>query len=110
MQYASTCDLFLFRTTTTTLAVVFDIAAQLRSATASRAGHRHASDPDDGLRPCIVPSAIVADRGSAAIGWRWWALSGLCSSIVTAIAWRIWSVVERSTRRRVLTFVALAGV
>jgi uncharacterized membrane protein YgcG len=71
---------------------------------------------------------------AAAIGWRWWALTGLCFGIATAIIWgrpfslggallaaplmavgayvaqRMWRVVERPTRRGVLTFVALAGV
>jgi hypothetical protein len=84
--------------------------------------------------PLIVPAVVVALRGSAAIGWRWWALTGLCFGLATAIVWdrpftfggallaaplmaigaavadRIWRVVERPTRRRVLTFVALAGV
>ena len=84
--------------------------------------------------PLIVPAVVVALRGSAAIGWRWWALTGLCFGIATAIVWdrpfslggallaaplmalgagvadRIWRVVESPTRRRVLTFVALAGI
>jgi hypothetical protein len=71
---------------------------------------------------------------AAAIGWRWWALTGLCFGIATAIIWgrplrlggallaaplmgvgayiahRMWRVVERTTRPRVLTFVALACV
>ena len=84
--------------------------------------------------PLIVPGLVVALRGTAAIGWRWWPLTGLCFAIATAIIWgrpftlggalvaaplmaagaavvdRIWRrVVERPTRRRVLAFVALAG-
>ena len=75
---------------------------------------------------------VVALRGSAAIGWRSWALTGLYFGIATAIIWdrlftpggallaaplmalgagvanRIWRVVESPTRRLVLTFVALA--
>ncbi|MDQ2915125.1 MAG: hypothetical protein M3T56_18030 [Chloroflexota bacterium] len=81
-----------------------------------------------------MPALVLALRGTAAIGWRWWALTGLCFGIATAIVWdrpfslggallaaplmtagaalaeRIWRVVERPTRRRVLTFVALAGI
>ena len=77
---------------------------------------------------------VVALRGSAAIGWRSWALTGLYFGIATAIIWdrlftpggallaaplmalgagvanRIWRVVESPTRRLVLTFVALAGI
>jgi len=73
-------------------------------------------------------------RGSAAIGWRWWTLTRLFFGVATAIVWdrpftlggallaaplmalgasvadRIWRVVERPTRRRVVSFVALAGV
>jgi len=80
-----------------------------------------------------VPAVVVALGGSGD-KLRWWTLTGVCFGIATAIvwgrpfslggallaaplmaasaaiAWRIWSVVERSTRRRVLTFVALAGV
>ena len=83
--------------------------------------------------PLIVPALVIALRGSATIGWRWWALSGLAFGLATAIIWdrpfslggpllaaplmaagaglaaRIWTVVERPTRRGVLTFVALAG-
>jgi hypothetical protein len=83
--------------------------------------------------PLIVPAVVVALRGSAAIGWRWWTLT-VGFGIATAIVWdrpftlggallaaplmavgaaganRIWRVVEHPTRRRVLTFVALAGV
>jgi hypothetical protein len=70
----------------------------------------------------------------ATIGWRWWAVSGLCSGLAIAIvgdrpvslggalaaaplraagaavAERVWRVVEDPRRGRVLTFVALAGV
>jgi hypothetical protein len=84
--------------------------------------------------PLIVPALVVALRGIAAIGWRWWALTGVCFGVATAIIWdrpfslggallaaplmaagaavgeRVWRVVERPTRRRVLTFVALAGI
>ena len=84
--------------------------------------------------PLIVPAMVVALRGSAAIGWRWWTIAGLCFGIATAIVWdrpftlggallaaplmavgaavadRIWHVAERPTRGRVLSFVALAGV
>ena len=84
--------------------------------------------------PLIVPAVVVALRGTAAIGWRWWTLTGLFFGVATAIVWgrpftvggallaaplmavgasvadRIWRVVERPTRRRVLTFVAVAGV
>jgi hypothetical protein len=84
--------------------------------------------------PLIVPALVVALRGTAAIGWRWWALTGLCFGIATAIVWdrpfslggtvaaapllvagaavaeRIWRVVEHPTRRRVLTLVGLAGL
>jgi hypothetical protein len=84
--------------------------------------------------PLIVPALLIALRGKAAIGWRWWALTGLCFGIATAIIWdrpftlggalaaaplmaagaavagRIWRVVERPTRRAVLTFVTLAGI
>jgi hypothetical protein len=84
--------------------------------------------------PLIVPAVVVALRGSAAIGWRWWTLTGLCFGIATAIVWdrpftlggallaaplmavgaaganRIWRVVEHPSRGRVLTFVALAGI
>jgi hypothetical protein len=81
-----------------------------------------------------VPAVVVALRGSPAIGWRWWALTGLCFGIATAIIWdrpfslggaliaaplmalgavladRIWRVVELPTRTRVLTLIALAGI
>lgn len=84
--------------------------------------------------PLIVPALVIGLRGTAAIGWRWWALAGFCFGIATAIVWdrpfslggpflaaplmalgaaaanRIWHVVELPTRRRVLTFVALAGI
>jgi hypothetical protein len=70
-------------------------------------------------------------RGTAAIGWRWWALAGLLFGIATATVWRgtasgaifaapptilgvalaerVWRVVERPTRDGVVSFVALAG-
>jgi hypothetical protein len=84
--------------------------------------------------PLIAPALVLALRGTAAIGWRWWALTGLCFGIATAIVWhrpftlggallaaplmavggalaeRIWRVVERPTRGRVVKFVALAGI
>ena len=84
--------------------------------------------------PLIVPAVVVALRGTAAIGWRWWTLTGLFFGVATAIVWdrpftvggallaaplmaagafvadRVWRVVERPTRPRVLTFVAVAGV
>ena len=84
--------------------------------------------------PLIVPAVVVALRGTAAIGWRWWTLTGVFFGVATAIVWdrpftvggallaaplmavgafvadRIWRVVERPTRPRVLTFVAVAGV
>jgi len=34
-----------------------------------------------------VPAMVVALRSSAAIGWRWWTLAGLCFGIATAIVW-----------------------
>ncbi len=84
--------------------------------------------------PLIVPAVVVALPGTAAIGWRSWTLTGLCFGVATAIVWdrpftlggallaapltpvgasvanRIWRVVERPTRRRVLIFAAVAGV
>jgi len=84
--------------------------------------------------PLIVPALVIAVHGTAAIGWRWWALTGLCFGVATAIIWdrpftlggalvaaplmaagavlakRIWRVVEGPTRRRVVTFVGLAGI
>jgi hypothetical protein len=82
--------------------------------------------------PLIVAAIVLALRGTAAIGWRWWAITGLLFGAATAIVWqgtpggvllaavlmplgagladRIWRVVERPTRRGVLTFVTLAGV
>ena len=65
--------------------------------------------------PLIVPAAVIAERGSAAIGWHWCAvgvalLAQSLTAIGAALADRIWRVVERPTRRRVLTFVALEGV
>jgi hypothetical protein len=84
--------------------------------------------------PLIVPAVVVALRGSAAIGWRWWALTGFCFGIAIAIVWdrpltlggallaaplmaigaavadRIWRVVERPRRGRVLAVVTFAGV
>src|SRR6266571_3294432 len=62
--------------------------------------------------PLIVPALVVTRRGAPAIGWRWWALTGLCFGMVTGVATiaaRTWHVVERPTSRRVRTFVALAG-
>ena len=50
-----------------------------------------------------VPALVAALRGTAAIGWRRWALW-------VAAAKRIWRVVERPTRRRVLAFVPLANI
>lgn len=70
----------------------------------------------------VVPALAIALRGIAAIGWRWWALTGLSFGIAkgtvrdrpltfgAAIAARIWNVVERPTSPRVLTFVALEGI
>ena len=76
----------------------------------------------------------MALRGTAAIGWRWWAFTGLLFGIATAIIWDhpltfggallaaplmvvgavvaepIWRVVERPTRGSALTFVTLAGI
>jgi hypothetical protein len=87
-----------------------------------------------GFVPLIVPALVLALRGAAAIGWRRWALTGLCFGIGAAIIWerpftlggallagplmavggalaeRIWRVVERPTRSRVLRLVALAGI
>jgi len=84
--------------------------------------------------PLIVPALVVALRGTAAIGWRWWTLTGLCFGVATAIIWdrpfslggalvaaplmaggaavagRIWRVIERPTRRGVVTLVALAAI
>ena len=65
--------------------------------------------------PLIIPAVVIVERGSAAIGWRWWAvgvavLAQSLTAIGAALADRIWHVLERPTRHRVLTFVALAGV
>jgi hypothetical protein len=72
--------------------------------------------------PLIAPALVVTLRGTAAIGWRWWAVTGLRFGLATAIvgdrpfslggavAARIWRVVEGPTRGRILTFVALAGI
>jgi hypothetical protein len=84
--------------------------------------------------PLIVPALVIALGGTAAIGWRWWALTGICFGTATAITWdrpfslggplvagpllaagaafadRIWRVVERPTRRGVLTLVTVAGI
>jgi hypothetical protein len=84
--------------------------------------------------PLIVPAMVIAVRGTAAIGWRWWTLTGFLFGIATAIIWdrpftlggalvagplmaigasladRVWRVVERPTRERVLTFVAVVGI
>src|SRR5256886_595897 len=37
--------------------------------------------------PLIVPAVVVALRGTAAIGWRWWTLTGLFFGVATAIVW-----------------------
>ena len=65
--------------------------------------------------PLGVTAVVTALRGSAAIGWHWCAvgvalLAQSLTAIGAALADRIWHVLERPTRRRVLTFVALAGV
>ncbi len=84
--------------------------------------------------PLIVPAVALALRGTATVGWRWWAFTGLLFGIATAIIWDhpftfggallaaplmvlgaaiadpIWRVVERPTRGGVLTFVTLAGI
>ena len=84
--------------------------------------------------PLVVPAIVLALRGTGAIGWRSWALTGFCFGVAAAIIWdrpltlggafaaaplmalgaaiagRIWQVVERPTRGRVLAFVALAGI
>jgi hypothetical protein len=84
--------------------------------------------------PLIVPAIVLAVRGTATVGWRWWAFTGLLFGIATAIIWdhpftlggallaaplmvlgasvagRVWRVVERPTRGGVLTFVTLAGI
>ena len=81
--------------------------------------------------PLIVSAIALAVRGTATVGWRWWAFTGLLG-IATAITWDhpltfggavlaaplmvaavaepIWRVVERPTRGRVLTFVILARI
>ena len=83
--------------------------------------------------PLIVSAIALAVRGTATVGWRWWAFTGLLG-IATAITWDhpvtfggallaaplmvvgavvaepIWRVVERPTRGRALTFVILAGI
>ena len=79
---------------------------------------RGVNDSSDGTTdfvPLIAPAVVIAGRGSAAIGWRWWTVGvALLAQSITAtgatVADRIWHVVERPTRRRVLAFVALAGV
>ena len=84
--------------------------------------------------PLIVSAIALAVRGTARVGWRWWAFTGLLFGIATAIIWdhpltfdrallaaplmalgaavaeRTWRVVEHPTRGRVLTFVTLAGI
>ncbi|TMG45614.1 MAG: hypothetical protein E6H91_13005 [Chloroflexi bacterium] len=83
--------------------------------------------------PLIVSAIALALRGTARVGWRRWAFTGLLG-IATAIIWDhpltfggavlaaplmvagaavaepIWRVVERPTRGRVLTLVTLAGI
>ena len=83
--------------------------------------------------PLIVSAIALALRGTARVGWRRWAFTGLLG-IATAIIWDhpltfggavlaaplmvagaavaepIWRVVERPTRGRVLTFVILARI
>ena len=84
--------------------------------------------------PLIVSAIALAVRGTATVGWRRWAFTGLLFGIATAIIWDhpltfggallaaplmvvgavvaepIWRVVERPTRGRALTFVTLAGI
>jgi hypothetical protein len=82
--------------------------------------------------PVIVPALALAVRGSARIGWRWWALTGLLFGIATAIVWRgtpggailaaplallgaavadrVWRIVENPTRGAVLALVTIAGL
>jgi hypothetical protein len=83
--------------------------------------------------PVIVPALVLSLRGSAAIGWRWWALAGFLFGVANMIlpwhatlggaliagplmalgaglADRVWRVVESPTRSRVLSFVAVAGI
>lgn len=84
--------------------------------------------------PLVVPALTLAVRGTATVGWRWWALTGLIFGLATAIVWdhpltfggaalaaplmalgatlcaRIWRVVERPTRGNVLIFLTLAGI
>src|SRR2546422_2802454 len=79
--------------------------------------------------PLIVPALALAVRGTATVGWRWWAFTGLLFGIATAIIWDhpftfggallaaplmglgaaiadpICRVVERPTRPRVLASV-----
>jgi hypothetical protein len=83
--------------------------------------------------PLIVPALVVGSRDRAAIGWRSWAIAGfffgvanmilpwhgdLGGALIAApltvlgagIADRVWTVVERPTRGRVLAFVVIAGI
>ena len=81
-----------------------------------------------------MPALVVARRGTAAIGWRWWAPIGFCFGVARALTWQprftlgvalavaplmaagtaisgpISHVVERPTPRGVLAFVALSGI
>ena len=95
------------------LAVVFDILAFGVGLGWDRTWARDASvallTRTTDFVPLIVPALVLAVRGSAAIGWRGWTLTGLCFG-GAVVAGRIWRVAERPTRRGVLTFVALAGV
>ena len=120
------------------LAVIFDILAFGVGLGWDRTWARDASvallTRTTDFVPLIVPALLIALRGTAAIGWRWWTLTGLCFGVATAIIWdrpfslggalvaaplmaggaavagRIWRVAERPTRRGVITLVALAGI
>ena len=57
--------------------------------------------------PLIVPAIVIALRGTAAIGWRWWAVTGLCFDIATAILDR--PCTFGSSRRRPLMAAGAAS-
>jgi hypothetical protein len=59
--------------------------------------------------PLVVPALVLAVRGMAEIGWRWWALAAPLTVVGVSVAEGMWRAVERPTRDGVGSFVALAG-
>ena len=96
--------------TTNRAALAFDVSRRFNSQPLARARPPSLLTRTTDIVPVIVPALVIAGRGTAAIGWRSWALTGLCCGVAAraALAGRIWRVVESPTR--LLAFVGIAGI